>query len=1242
VTATSSTINLLGTAIADTLGIGLTASTINIGSGGAVNLNGNLTAASTAAGPSVINGPGTLDFTGTNPTVTVNHGTGAGPTDLLITAILQTTGLATLIKAGAGLLELDTPAATPFANLLDVTAGDVQVDTTTGPVALEGATATLSGTGTVTTIDGGSGNPAVGTVSPGVSTAANPAGTLTSNPAAPTNTDVWGPQTTYAAYVADPSATHPDPIAGSDYNQLIVNGALNLNGANLSVVAGPGSILGDTFVLITATGGVNGAFTGFPSTGTPGTLIANQQEFQVTYTSTQVILTKVAITTATSVASSSNPSQLNQPVTFTATVTSIVPGAPFPTSDQVSFSIDGGAPILENVTAGGVAVYSTSSLSTGTHTVTATFLGDTTTFAASPPASLNPAQQVIAPTFGSITGAATNVASFGNGGYISPSLSPNVQDTFAVTDNVNGVLSITPTAPTGTINVYSNPGLSTLVDTFATTGGSLTGTTYSLTGAWNGTNTGGTVVPDGTYYLTATYLDQFGNTVTSTPIQVVVDDTAPVAPPVTSKYLVISPVGAGSVPTSTPLTDTLTEVNPSLTATWTINIYSGAAATGTPVRTINGLTDTVNTSWDGRDNTGTNVPTGQYTIALTARDQAGNTTTSGTTTVYVQTTPIVTIAVSPLTITYGQSVTLSSTVTVLPQLSNLLAGTQVQFFSGTTSLGVGTLSLSGSVYSTSITVPGTTFAAGTYSNIYAQYLGSSQLPPGSSANAPTLTVNPAPLTVTAANATMQYGQPVPALTYTVSGFVNGDQAVAVVTGSLATTATQGSPVISSGYPITQGSLVSNGNYTIQTFVPATLTVTPAPLAIQLNNATRQVYTNNPTFTATFTGLVLGDTAAVVQNLNITTTATVNSPVGQYPITVSGTPTSQNYTITSITPATLTVTAVVTDFGTGSGPGVPAQAAIYSPTGQLIYTVPAADLAGYGTGGVRVAVADFGNDGVPDIILGTGPGVTNEVRVVNSQTGQIIFDNSPFGTFTGGVYVTTGAVTGNHRPDLIVTPDQGGGPRVVIFNNDFSPLVSYYGIQNPAFRGGARAAAGDINGDGYDDVVVSAGFQGGPVITIWDGQSLAKTQFVELVGAFYAYPDVLRNGTFVGVGDINGDGYADLFIGAGPGGGPEVEVISGATLLNQGPTAAVANPIATFFAGDPNSRSGVNVAGKVLSGQLGTDILTGPGATDGTQVTNGGLVTAYQASVVTSGKANSVPPLLAFDPFSDALSGVYVG
>src|SRR6185295_12235502 len=64
------------------------------------------------------------------------------------------------------------------------------------------------------------------------------------------------------------------------------------------------------------------------------------------------------------------------------------------------------------------------------------------------------------------------------------------------------------------------------------------------------------------------------------------------------------------------------------------------------------------------------------------------------------------------------------------------------------------------------------------------------------ADAPTFAVTPATLTITpGSNQSRVYGAPVPALTYTASGFKNGDSSN-LLTGSLDTKATAASPVAS--------------------------------------------------------------------------------------------------------------------------------------------------------------------------------------------------------------------------------------------------------------------------------------------------------------------------------------------------------------------------------------------------------------------------------------------------------------
>ncbi len=332
--------------------------------------------------------------------------------------------------------------------------------------------------------------------------------------------------------------------------------------------------------------------------------------------------------------------------------------------------------------------------------------------------------------------------------------------------------------------------------------------------------------------------------------------------------------------------------------------------------------------------------------------------------------------------------------------------------------------------------------------------------------------------------------------------------------------------------------------------------------------------------------------------------------------------------------------VTTGFAVGEDTFDNRVAAAANPAGPTasLYTANAAveqsfSLGAEFTGGVRVARADFTGDGVDDLLVGSGPGVPARVRVYDGSTRALVVELRPFEeTFTGGVFVAAGDLNGDNRPDVVVTPDQGGGPRVRVFSGkDFAPFLDFLGIEDANFRGGARAAVGDVTGDSFPDLVVAAGFGGGPRIAGYDGSlrigtALTRHAFPD----FFAYEQTLRNGAFVAVGDVNGDRIADVITGAGPGGAPRVKVFNGRELFANQQTT-----IADFFAGDTTSRGGVRVAAKDLDGDFQTDLVTGVAPTAGR------TVTTYAGR--TLGQTN--PPVLrTFEAFTTGsfADGVFVG
>jgi MBG domain (YGX type) len=165
-----------------------------------------------------------------------------------------------------------------------------------------------------------------------------------------------------------------------------------------------------------------------------------------------------------------------------------------------------------------------------------------------------------------------------------------------------------------------------------------------------------------------------------------------------------------------------------------------------------------------------------------------------------------------------------------------------------------------------------------------------------------ISVLKATLTVKADDKSKVYGAALPTFTASYTGLVNGDTAGSL-SGTLAfsTPATAASPA--GTYTITPSGQ-SSANYDI-TYQAGTLTVSRAALTIKADDKTKLLNAPLPTFTATYSGLVNGDTVGSLSGtLAFSTSATAPSPVGQYAITPSGV-TSPNYTIT-FSPGTLSI------------------------------------------------------------------------------------------------------------------------------------------------------------------------------------------------------------------------------------------------------------------------------------------------------------------------------------------------
>jgi len=221
-------------------------------------------------------------------------------------------------------------------------------------------------------------------------------------------------------------------------------------------------------------------------------------------------------------------------------------------------------------------------------------------------------------------------------------------------------------------------------------------------------------------------------------------------------------------------------------------------------------------------------------------------------------------------------------------------------------------------------------------------------------------------------------------------------------------------------------------------------------------------------------------------------------------------------------------------------------------------------------------------------VGTDAGVSPSVRVFDSVTHALVrefFAYDPF--FVGGVRVAVTNRFGDGTSYIVTAPGPGGGPEIRIFDASTGQFIRSFFAYDPSFLGGVYIAVGDVNGDGVADIITGADAGGGPHVKVFDGRDGS------VLYSFWAYDPSFRGGVRVAAGDVEGNGRADIITGAGPGGGPHVKVFSAAngslTLLR------------SFFAYAATFTGGVYVAAGDTTGNGRAKIITGAGAASHVEV-----------------------------------------
>jgi Ca2+-binding RTX toxin-like protein len=268
-------------------------------------------------------------------------------------------------------------------------------------------------------------------------------------------------------------------------------------------------------------------------------------------------------------------------------------------------------------------------------------------------------------------------------------------------------------------------------------------------------------------------------------------------------------------------------------------------------------------------------------------------------------------------------------------------------------------------------------------------------------------------------------------------------------------------------------------------------------------------------------------------------------------------------------------------------------------------------------GLDVAgLGDINGDGIDDFAIsapqnssGSGGSVYVYFGKTSGLTSHTVIAPAPADGFvingvggTGFKVAAAGDVNGDGYTDLIFSQSSSTPADYVIFGHaggygtvDLANLSPSQGVKitwpSGADSNNFVAGAGDVNGDGFDDLIVSDSLSQyevqGVMYVIPGSASFGPVDLGTYTGVALTVPDptdqTAKNTfwqVFDGAGDINGDGLADLVVGSG--GGPNFE---GKTYIYYGVEAT-----------SPITRIGT-VASQSLVGGAGIDQLFGMGGND---------------------------------------------
>ncbi len=194
-------------------------------------------------------------------------------------------------------------------------------------------------------------------------------------------------------------------------------------------------------------------------------------------------------------------------------------------------------------------------------------------------------------------------------------------------------------------------------------------------------------------------------------------------------------------------------------------------------------------------------------------------------------------------------------------------------------------------------------------------------------------------------------------------------------------------------------------------------------------------------------------------------------------------------------------------------------------------------------GAHITTADLDADGDKEIIVAAGRNEKPLVKIFNHQ-GEFQYEFLAYApTFNRGLKVAVADLYNDGIPEIITAPNEGGGPHIRIFNNLGHLYFDFFAFEKN-LRGGANVSVGDVNRDNQQEILVSAGHGMEPVVKIFDPYS-------NFIKGFYAYKDDFLGGVNVLAADLDNDKKAEIITAPVLSHEPKIKIFDyNGNLLNQ--------------------------------------------------------------------------------------------